>query len=202
MNILDIIITIVLILIVLAVHELAHGWMAWQFGDPTAKYAGRLTLNPISHFDPIGTTCVAICVFLGWPAMGAGKPVPVSKEGLDKPDIQYPIVKLAGPVSNFIMAFIGAILFQLFGRMPLMNMICLRFIQINLSLGLFNLIPLPPLDGFHILMSLISPKIANDVEYKMSSNPNLSYVGIIIAIFIAPYIINAPFKFLYGLLVG
>ena len=202
MNILDIIITIVLILIILAVHELAHGWMAWQFGDPTAKYAGRLTLNPISHFDPIGTTCVAICVFLGWPAMGSGKPVPVSKDSLEKPDIQYPIVKLAGPVSNFIMAFIGAILFQILGRMPLMNLICLRFIQINLSLGLFNLIPIPPLDGFQIFMGLISPKTANNVEDKIALNPTLSYVGIAVSILIAPYLIMTPYRFLYGLLVG
>ena len=92
--------------------------------------------------------------------------------------------------------------FQILGRMPLMNLICLRFIQINLSLGLFNLIPIPPLDGFQIFMGLISPKTANNVEYKIASNPTLSYIGIVISILIAPYIIMTPYKFLYGLLVG
>ena len=167
--ILNLIITIVLILIILTFHELAHGWTAWQFGDPTAKYEGRLTLNPISHLDPIGALCLTVTVCLG-------------------------------PVSNFIMAFIGAILFQLLGRMPLMNIICIRFIQINLALGLFNLIPIPPLDGFRILMGLLPQNMANNIEYKVSSNPAFQYVGIIIAILIANAIIMAPYRYLFGLL--
>ncbi len=200
--ILNLIITIVLILIILTFHELAHGWTAWQFGDPTAKYEGRLTLNPISHLDPIGALCLTVTVCLGWPAMGWAKPVPVVRERLANPAVHLPIVALAGPVSNFIMAFIGAILFQLLGRMPLMNIICIRFIQINLALGLFNLIPIPPLDGFRILMGLLPQNMANNIEYKVSSNPAFQYVGIIIAILIANAIIMAPYRYLFGLLVG
>lgn len=202
MSIIELIITVILILIILTFHELAHGWMAYQFGDPTAKYEGRLTLNPISHLDPIGATCLAVCVFMGYPAMGWAKPVPVVRERLENPAVHLPIVALAGPVSNFIMAFIGAVLFQILGRMPLMNFICLKFIQINLALGLFNLIPIPPLDGFRILMGLLPQNLSHNIEEKVSSNPAFQYIGIVIAILIANAIIMTPYTFLYGLLVG
>ena len=199
--VIDILIYVPVILIVLTFHELAHGAAAWHFGDPTAKYEGRLTLNPISHLDPIGAACLAGTVVMGLPAMGWAKPVPVVKERLDNPRVTLPIVALAGPVSNFIMGVIGAILLMFMPK-GLMSVIIIKFIQVNISLGLFNLLPVPPLDGFKILLGLIPEGTADRLEYSVSAKPWFAYVGIAAAILLGGYIINPPFIFLTGILIN
>lgn len=198
---LDICIYVPVLLIVLTMHELAHGYTAWQFGDPTAKYEGRLTFNPISHLDPKGTILLLATVLLGMPAMGWAKPVPVIKERLDNPRISLPIVALAGPVSNFLMAIAGGILF-LFFKGGIAGYIISKFIQVNVALGLFNLLPVPPLDGFKILLGLMPSRMADNLEYAVSSKQWMSYAGIIFAIVIGGYIINIPFRYLTGLLIN
>lgn len=133
------------ILVAITVHEFAHAWMANQLGDSTAKTAGRLTMNPLAHLDPLGT------VFLFLVGFGWGKPVPINDTNLKNPKIDEIKISLAGPLSNLILATI----FGLIIRFIPMSANALNFfviiIIINLVLMTFNLFPIPPLDGSHIL---------------------------------------------------
>lgn len=152
------------ILFALTIHEYAHGWVAYKLGDPTAKDAGRLTLNPLAHLDPIGTLMLFI-VRLGW-----AKPVPVNPYNFRDPRRDMMWVSFAGPSSNFLAAFFLAIVFKFVaGSFPYggggsfldVILIMLRWgILINIILGVFNLIPIPPLDGSKILMGLLPPAYA------------------------------------------
>ena len=150
------------ILLALTVHEYAHGWTADKLGDPTARYAGRLTLNPLAHLDPIGTLMLFI-VHIGW-----AKPVPVNPYNLRNPKKDMVWVSLAGPGANLLVAFaIGTLLrsFDLqtlsistpFGVILFMLMFC---VFINIVLAIFNLIPIAPLDGSKILLGLLPPEKA------------------------------------------
>ncbi len=155
-------------LIALTFHEVAHGFMAFKLGDPTARNFGRLTLNPLKHLDPIGTICMIFFHF-GW-----AKPVPVNSRYFKKPRRDMALTAAAGPVMNFILAFAGIlirqILIAIFKVFPAATQFTF-YIQgaaitlftyfhiLNLSLGLFNLIPIPPLDGSRIFYVFLPPKI-------------------------------------------
>lgn len=149
---LGLLIKIPALLLAVTVHELAHGLVADRLGDPTARLQGRLTLNPIPHIDPLGALAFIIAGF-GW-----AKPVPVNAYNLRHPVRDMALVAAAGPVSNFVLAFAGLLAFRLllpieavpFLLVPIKQMI--RFVFLfNVGLGVFNLIPLPPLDGGHFL---------------------------------------------------
>jgi Zn-dependent protease len=140
------------LLLAVTIHEVAHGWVAERLGDPTAREAGRLTLNPLPHIDPLGALAFVIAGF-GW-----AKPVPVDARNLRHPVRDMALVGAAGPVSNFVVAFLGLVAWVLVHRLvdapffavPLEGM--LRYVfAFNLGLAIFNLIPLPPLDGGHFL---------------------------------------------------
>ena len=140
------------LLLAVTVHEVAHGWVADRLGDPTARLAGRLTLNPLPHIDPLGALAFVLAGF-GW-----ARPVPVSARNLRRPVRDMAWVAAAGPLSNFLVAFLGLIALALVARVvdapfvarPVAGM--LRFVYtFNLGLAIFNLIPLPPLDGGHFL---------------------------------------------------
>lgn len=157
----------ILFLTSMPVHEWAHAWMAYQLGDDTASLQGRLTLNPLAHLDPIGT----LSLFLG--GFGWGKPVPVSAYRLrGNRRASFALVGAAGPFSNLVMAMLAAIPFRLgwvnpyLGSTSLISLpnILIEFITINLSLMLFNLIPIPPLDGSRILVWLLPASWANVLE--------------------------------------
>lgn len=135
-------------------HELAHGWVAYRMGDPTAKFMGRLTLNPIRHLDLIGTLMLFIFGF-GW-----AKPVPVNFGNIADTRRGLVLVSSAGIVANFILAFLAIFLLKLIpsGSGPI-HLLLIYTAQINIILAAFNLIPIPPLDGSKILMGFVSEKI-------------------------------------------
>ncbi len=158
------------ILLALTVHEFAHGYVAYLCGDSTAKAFGRLSLNPMKHLDPFGALCMLIAGF-GW-----AKPVPVNTRYLRKPKRDMMLVALAGPAANFLLAFISAAGFEFISAFYrdgfyiydsktdlLMFFVCRTLVMmviLNIGLGLFNLIPLPPLDGSKILAGLLPSHLA------------------------------------------
>lgn len=157
---LDVLLTIVAIFLSLAIHEVSHGLVAYAFGDPTAKYEGRLSLNPLVHLDVFGTVLLPlILVFAGLPVVGWAKPVNVNYGNFKNPLRDGGFTALAGPLSNFVLALISAFLLTyLRAILPafLIQFLWLMF-YINVALGLFNFLPLAPLDGSKI-MGLLVPK--------------------------------------------
>ena len=155
------------VLIALTFHEFAHGYMAYKLGDPTAKNFGRLTLNPLKHLDPIGTICMIFFHF-GW-----AKPVPINSRYFKKPRRDMALTAAAGPIMNFILALFGMlvcrILTKIFVTFPAQSdfvyyiqyaalTLFSYFHMLNLSLGVFNLIPIPPLDGSRLFYIFLPPK--------------------------------------------
>lgn len=169
------------LVIAIVFHEVAHGYMAKALGDPTASDLGRLTLNPIAHVDPVGTLVVpGGLLLMGAPAFGWAKPVPINKYRLSNPRFGMMAVAAAGPASNLVLALLGAVAFGLIGTpgsawevsaagfpmlvgpggesLPVATGMYL-FIAINVFLGLFNLLPIPPFDGSHIVGGLLPGKL-------------------------------------------
>lgn len=156
-------------------HEIAHGYIAERLGDPTARNAGRLTLNPIPHIDPIMTIAIPAFLFIsaqifgGGILFGAAKPVPINPLYFDDPKKDTALVSLAGVITNFALAGIAAILYNIGGSgMPIVATALQFMVLINLLLGVFNLIPIPPLDGSKVLASLL-PK--NAAQTLLSLEP-------------------------------
>lgn len=163
----EIVISVFAVLITLTIHEYAHGYAAYKLGDNTAKMYGRLTLNPIKHIDPIGALFMLV-FHIGW-----AKPVPINPRNFKNPKRDFAITALAGPLSNLIMAFISALAFLLIYA-PIKNIafestfwlnvaqntldFFYVFHLINIGIAIFNLIPIPPLDGSRILNVILPPK--------------------------------------------
>jgi len=137
------------------IHELAHGWVAYRMGDSTAKYQGRLTLNPLKHLDPVGTAMLFIFGF-GW-----ARPVPVNFQHLRSARLGLILVSSAGIIANMIFAFLAILLLRLLSPSPSgsTGLFLYYMAQINIMLASFNLIPIPPLDGSKILMGFMSERL-------------------------------------------
>ena len=162
---------IVPLIVAIVFHEVSHGWVANMLGDPTAKEQRRLSLNPLRHVDPIGTVVLpGLLALVKAPVFGWAKPVPVIKQRLRNPRFGMMAVAAAGPGSNLVLAAVGAVLLGLLVRSvgdaqpaePL-RFIALNlsnFLTINIFLALFNLLPIPPFDGSHIVEGLLPPRAA------------------------------------------
>ncbi|MFH1030181.1 MAG: site-2 protease family protein [bacterium] len=157
MNILLFIFFFIILLFSAIIHEYAHGWMADQLGDPTAKISGRLTMNPIAHIDPMGTIMVPILLALasgGRFLFAWAKPVPYNPYNLKDPEIDAAKIAFAGPAANLIVA----IFFGLLMRLLPLNSFTLVFgiiVYVNILLAVFNLVPIPPLDGSKLLFAIM-----------------------------------------------
>jgi Zn-dependent protease len=147
---------IITLIVAVTVHEFAHAWSAYQLGDPTAARLGRITLNPVAHFDPIGFLGMMM-IAIGWPAFGWGKPVPVNPNLVRGHKSGMAITAAAGPISNVIMATLVVIPIRFGGIEPTGYGAVLveQFIFVNLLLAAFNMIPIPPLDGSKILAGFL-----------------------------------------------
>ena len=150
------IIIIVAVLIAIDVHECCHAWVAAELGDPTAKSLGRVSLNPIVHLDPLGTLMILITAATGF-GIGWGKPVPVDPYRLRYgPRVGMGIVSLAGPSANLATAALLAIPFRMGATLPPILLELLFIVSmVNIGLAIFNLLPLPPLDGYGVLMGVL-----------------------------------------------
>lgn len=151
-----------LLIIAMSVHEYAHGWVAYKLGDTTAKYSGRLTLNPLAHIDFVWTFLMPLFLFIstaGQFVFGAAKPVPINYRALSNPKRDIIWIGLSGPLANFIFAFVLSILVRSV-HLPI-NFLIVNLIAINVVLGVFNLIPIPPLDGSRILMGILPEPFAS-----------------------------------------
>ena len=153
---------IVAILIAITIHEFAHAWTANYYGDSTAKQMGRLTLNPLAHLDLWGTIFLLIAGF-GW-----GKPVPFDPYNLRHPKKDSAVISFAGPFSNFVMAIISALVLRFMTETSLFTFpmwtgeLLYTFIRLNVLLGVFNLVPVHPLDGFKVVAGLLPQKYYHD----------------------------------------
>ncbi len=147
------IITFLIIVISIILHELAHGYVAKYLGDDTAEDEGRLTLNPIPHIDPIMTLALPLILALtGQPIFGAAKPVPVARHRLKWNEFGMAIVAIAGPMTNMLLACVGGLLLRISGINDVYwTTWWIYFVYINIGFALFNLIPIPPLDGSRVL---------------------------------------------------
>lgn len=151
MKIIEALIVLVIILVSMVLHELAHGVVAYWLGDTTAKEDGRLTLNPLKHLDPYMSVILPMLLYLiGAPVFGGAKPVPVNSHNLKGKEWGMALVALSGPLMNFILAFLGFIVYRFAGY----SEIAFQFVTINLGFMIFNLIPIPPLDGSRILYAI------------------------------------------------
>jgi Zn-dependent protease len=154
---------LVLLIISLSVHEAAHAWTADRLGDPTARMLGRLTLNPLAHIDWIGTVLFPLLmIYSNAPLLGWAKPVPVNMNNLRHPRRDFALVAVAGPVSNLLQGLVSAMLLMSLTRDEVVMAsdltpagLAFQFLILNISLAVFNMLPVPPLDGGNVLAGIL-----------------------------------------------
>ena len=156
------------ILVSMILHELAHGVVAYWLGDDTAKREGRLTLNPLKHLDPVLSVVMPLLLLaMGMPIFGGAKPVPINTRNLKHGVWGMALVAVAGPLTNILLAFVAFVIGYATGVLMdwgVAGVICWRFITVNLGFGVFNLIPIPPLDGSRVLYALAPDGVRRVME--------------------------------------
>ncbi|TAK94295.1 site-2 protease family protein [Patescibacteria group bacterium] len=205
----DLIFGLVILIFSVILHEVAHGYMANWLGDPTARLQGRLTLNPLKHIDPLGTIMLpAILLLTQAPILiGYAKPVPYNPYNL-RGRFGEVLVAFAGPGTNILLALIFGLIVRFFGASldPSMLMACATITYINMLLALFNIIPIPPLDGSKILSGILPPGLARSYD---SFRTGVESLGILSGTFLILFIFyffssyfSAFLQTLFGLLTG
>jgi len=167
------------LIISITIHEFCHAFTADRLGDPTPRSFGRLTLNPLAHADPIGTIVLPLLsVFTGIPTIGWAKPVPIDPYNLKNPRRDEILISVSGSVGNILLALICSIISKIFG---IQNILIYLLILINISLAVFNLLPIPPLDGSKIFLNLL-PK-EKSLQWQESFD-RYGFILLIILIFL------------------
>ncbi len=195
--------TLIVIVMSVVVHEVAHGAVADFLGDKTARLAGRLTLNPISHLDPIGSVFLpALTAFLGAPIFGWAKPVPYNPNNLPRGRAPEIAVALAGVAVNFLLAIVFGLLIRFSGELGLASIsfyeIAAMIVLANLSLAIFNLIPIPPLDGSKIFLAFAPSRARN----LLDQFEKYGLLVIFLFVFFAASLLHPVITFFFELLTG
>lgn len=177
-------ISFVYLILAITVHEFAHAFAADRLGDPTARSQGRLTLNPFAHIDPVGTIALPLTLTLlsgGAFSYGWGKATPFDPYNLQNPRKDAAIISIAGPISNLLLALIGAVLIRLVPHQFILFV--LPLITVNVSLAVFNLIPVGPLDGQKILFGILPRDLAYEFQSIMNRYGTLILIFMIFPVF-------------------
>ncbi len=195
---------IAILIMSVVIHEVSHGYVANIFGDPTARLAGRLTLNPVPHIDPLGSFIIPAILFFsthGSFVFGWAKPVPVNPYNIKKGRLGMGLVSAAGVLSNLLVAIIFGLIVRFSEALALSSSfveIALNIMVINLVLAIFNLIPVPPLDGSKVLFSLLPVRL-HYIEEALERYWMFLIIGVLL---LAPSIILPILQFMVRLLVG
>jgi len=204
-NVFQILISFLVLVFSLTVHESAHAWAADRLGDPTARLLGRVSLNPIVHVDPIGTVLFPLIgLFTGAPLIGWAKPVPVATWRFERPRRDYLMVAAAGPISNLSLAFIGVVALRLVGPdaggvfgssiVEPIRLLAWATLSINLLLALFNLLPIPPLDGSTVLAGLLPERMAAAMDRARPYGFLMLYALLFSGLF--SVVVGVPYRYL------
>jgi len=199
----------VMLLVAFPIHEFSHALAAYRLGDSTARLFGRLTLNPLAHFDPVGGTMLALSMLVGF-GIGWAKPTPVNPRNLRYGQWGEAIVAAAGPLSNFVLAVAGAIPLRYIAatdmNVPFLENTLALFVFINLALMIFNFVPIPPLDGSKVLYAFLDPRTAFQIRPVLEQYGTFFLILAIFPIFggrsIFSMILGAVLVPLYQLLTG
>lgn len=208
-DIAQIVIAFIVLLFSLTVHEAAHAWTADRLGDPTARLLGRVSLNPVVHSDPIGTIVFPLLAMISRvPIIGWAKPVPVNIRRLRHPRRDYMLVAAAGPASNLVIAFVAATVLAVMPVSPMvldepnvsvpLATLLGRAVQLNLLLAVFNMLPIPPLDGGNVLSGLLPPNLGAMFDQIRPYGFLLIYAVILTPAF--DYLVITPYLVLRSLL--
>jgi Zn-dependent protease len=197
-----------ILLFSLTVHEMAHAWTADRLGDSTARRLGRVSFNPLVHADPIGTGLFPLLAMIGnFPLIGWAKPVPVDVRQLSRPRRDFLLIAAAGPASNLLLAYAGALAFALLETRLLAassdvtvwtSFALNRFVQLNLLLAVFNMLPIPPLDGGNVLSALLPRRLSATFDQIRPYGFLLLYALILTSAY--RYLVWEPTLFLRDLL--